>query len=58
MILVLSLLGSVVGLYLLAIIFTWVSYRSLIRYPESKFSLWVRKHIVTDQDLDPPTLKG
>ena len=54
MILVLSLLGSVVGLYLLAIIFTWVSYRSLIRYPESKFSLWVRKHIVTDQDLDPP----
>jgi len=46
------------GIALLVIGFIWFCYNTVTVYPHSKTSKWIRKHIITEKDLDPPSSKG
>ena len=56
-----TLFFIVMMIYLVIIVVVgvvWFGINTLRTYPHSKLSKWIRKHIVTDQDLDPPSSEG
>ena len=46
------ILGVVVIIYILLIIIVFGSYYVIVKYPHSKLSAWIRRHIITDEDLE------
>jgi hypothetical protein len=50
---VLIVLGVLVMIYFLLTLIVLVSYYILLKYPHSKLSGWIRRHIITDVDLEP-----
>jgi hypothetical protein len=46
------------GLVILSVGFFWFCINTLKVYPQAKLSKWIRRHIITDEDLDPPPSKG
>jgi hypothetical protein len=50
----LTILFTIISMAVLVILLACVCYYTLTRRPESTLSHWIRKHIVTDHDLDPP----
>ena len=51
---ILYFLGVVVSLMMgMFVLLLLISYLSLRYFPKSKFSLWSRKNILTDVDLEP-----
>ena len=50
---VLIVLGVLVMIYFLLTLIVLVSYYILLKYPLSKLSGWIRRHIITDVDLEP-----
>ena len=54
MTILLTILFTVISIVVLILLFACVVYYTLTHRPESKLSNWIRKHIITDHDLDPP----
>ena len=48
----------VYGLVTLSVGFFWFCVNTLRIYPHAKVSKWIRKYVITDEDLDPPSSKG
>jgi hypothetical protein len=48
----------VYGLIFLSVGFFWFCVNTLRTYPQAKLSKWIRKYVITDEDLDPPSSKG
>ena len=46
------ILGVVVIIYILLIIIVFGSYYVIVRHPQAKLSTWIRRHIITDEDLE------
>ena len=49
-----NILGVVVIIYMILIIIVFGSYYVIVKYPQSKLSAWIRRHIITDEDLERP----
>ena len=47
-----NIIWVVVVIYILLIIIVFGSYYVIVRYPQSKLSAWIRRHIITDEDLE------
>ena len=48
----------VYGLVTLSVGFFWFCINTLRIYPHAKVSKWIRKYVITDEDLDPPSSKS
>ena len=48
-----NILGVVAIIYILLIIIVFGSYYVIVRYPQSKVSPFIRRYIITDEDLEP-----
>jgi hypothetical protein len=46
------ILVVVVIIYMILIIIVFGSYYVIVKYPHSKLSAWIRRHIITDEDLE------
>ena len=47
-----NIIGVVVIIYMILIIIVFGSYYVIVKYPQSKLSAWIRRHIITDEDLE------